>query len=233
MTGWMAPLGHLGDGNESRSVVRQTIASCFGFLTACAFMSCPQVSVAQENNPTKIGVILQGGSWYAVVDGLRDGLKQLGLTEGKEFILDVRDTGGDVKNVEEVAKDLERKQTRLIYTIATSVSLAAKRATQQVAQVFITGTDPVAVQLADSTARPGGRSTGVHFQSTNLMGKRLELLREIIPGLRRVVTFSNPENRSAVESTREGREAAQSLGLEFIARPVTSVEELHKSIHTG
>src|SRR5215208_2568322 len=122
---------------QRRSFIRRVIASCSGLITAGALTGFPQVSAAQENSPKKIGVILQGGPWYAVVDGLRDGLMQLGLTEGKEFILDIRDTGGDVKSVEQVAKDLERKQTHLIYTIAASLSLAAKRATQQIVQVFI------------------------------------------------------------------------------------------------
>src|ERR1700730_2436928 len=83
-----------------------------------------QTATPQEFNVPTVGVILQGGPWYAVLDGLRDGLKQLGLLEGKQFILDIRDTQGDLKAVEGAASTLERQKVNVIYTVATSVSLA-------------------------------------------------------------------------------------------------------------
>jgi putative ABC transport system substrate-binding protein len=185
---------------------------------------------AQPVKAYRVGVILQGGPWYAVIDGLREGLKKLDFIEGKQFVLDIRDTRGDLEAVEKAARNLEEQKIDLIYTVATSVSLAAKRVTLNVPQVFVAGTDPVAVQLINSMARPGGRSTGVHFLSTDLTGKNLQLLREIVPHLRRVVTFYNPSNRSAIESAKEGREAARRLGLEFMERQVASPEELDKAV---
>ena len=185
---------------------------------------------AQPVKAYRVGVILQGGPWYAVIDGLRDELKKLDFIEGNQFVLDIRDTRGDLEAVEKAAKNLEEQKVNLIYTVATSVSLAAKRVTLNAPQVFVAGTDPVAVQLVDSMARPGGRSTGVHFLSTDLTRKNLELLREIVPHLRRVVTFYNPSNRSAIESVKEGREAARHLGLEFIERQVASPEELDNAV---
>src|SRR5262249_13021647 len=134
-------------------------------------------------------VILQGGPWYAVIDGLRQGLKQLGLTEGKQFVLDIRDTAGDLKKVADVARILEREGASLIFTIAASVSLAAKQATQDVPIVFFAGTNPVTVHLVESIPRPGKRLTGVWARATDVTGKRLELLREIAPHVRRVVTY--------------------------------------------
>jgi ABC-type uncharacterized transport system substrate-binding protein len=185
-------------------------------------------AAAQETVVKRIGVILQGGPWYAVVDGLRGGLSQSGYVEGKQFVLDIRDTHGDLKAAGEAAKNLEEQKVHLIYTAATSVSLAAKQATTHTPIVFYAGTDPVAVKLVESIPRPGGRLTGVHTRVTDVTGKRLELLREIVPNLRRVVTFYNPANLSAVESAKEAREAAQNLGLELIERLVSSVEELQK-----
>jgi ABC-type uncharacterized transport system substrate-binding protein len=185
---------------------------------------------AQPVKTYRVGIILQGGPWYAVIDGLREGLKKLDFIEGNQFVLDIRDTRGDLDAVEKAARNLEEQKVNLIYTVATSVSLAAKRVTLNVPQAFVAGTDPVAVQLVDSMARPGGRSTGVHFLSTDLTGKNLELLREIVPHLRRVVTFYNPSNRSAIESVKEGREAARHLGLDLIERQVASPEELDKAV---
>jgi putative tryptophan/tyrosine transport system substrate-binding protein len=201
-------------------------------LLGCATAVWPlaERASAQPAKVYRVGVILQGGPWYAVIDGLREGLKKLDFIEGNQFVLDIRDTRGDLEAVEKAARNLEEQKVNLIYTVATSVSLAAKRATLNVPQVFVAGTDPVAVQLVDSIARPGGRSTGVHFLSTDLTGKNLDLLRQIVPHLRRVATFYNPSNRSAIASVKEGREAARHLGLELIERQVASPEELNAAV---
>ena len=195
-----------------------------------AFLLFVHAASAQGTKVHKVGVLLQGGSWYAMVDGLRHGLKDLGFVEGKQYILDIRDGQGDLKEVERAARNFEEQKVSLIYTVATSVSLAAKDATATIPIVFVAGSDPVVVKLVKSFAAPGGRLTGVLYPATDLTGKRLELLREIVPNLRRVVTFYNPSNRSAVESAKQGRQAAQLLGLQFIERHVASVEDLEKAV---
>jgi putative tryptophan/tyrosine transport system substrate-binding protein len=173
-----------------------------------------------------VGVIHHGGLFEVVVDGLRQGLRELGLEEGKRIVLDIRDTKGDLKAVEEAARDLERGNVDLLYTVATTVTLAAKRATTRIPIVFYAGSDPIASGLVESLAKPGGRLTGVHGLSTDLTAKRLQLLKEMIPNLGRVVTFYNPGNAQAREAARRGREAAKQLGLQFVERHVRSVEEL-------
>jgi putative ABC transport system substrate-binding protein len=173
---------------------------------------------------------MHGGPWYEVVDGLREGLKDLGWEDGRRLVLEIRDTRGDLKAVEDAARAFEHQKADLIFTVNTSVSLAAKGATKNTPIVFAAGTDPVVVKLAETTRRPGGRSTGVHFLVTDLTGKRLELLREMVPSLRRVVTFYDPNNRSALEGAKEGREAARRLGLGFVERHVASVEEFRSAL---
>ena len=123
------------------------------------------------------------------------------------MVLDIRDLHGDLKAVERAARDLELQDVALIYTLATSVSVAAKRATEKVPIVFVAGTNPVALDLVKSIPRPGGRLTGVQFRATDLTGKRLQILREIVPKLHRVVAFYDPQNPSAIESAREAHEA--------------------------
>lgn len=199
-------------------------------LVAVTVVPPVRAVAAQELKAKRIGVILQGGPWYAVIEGLRDGLKQSGLEEGKGYILDIRDTLGDLNAAEEAARDMERQNVQLIYTAATSVSLAAKRATTKSPIVFFAGTDPVTVKLVESIPRPGGRLTGVHTPITYVTGKRLELLREIAPNVRRVVTFYNPANAAATESVKEARAAALRLGLEMIERHVATVEELRNAL---
>ena len=154
---------------------------------------------AQQPKAYRIGVITAGGAWYEVIDGLRVGLKQLGLVEGKQFTLAIRDTKGDAKAAEEAAKNLEKEKVNLLYTTQTSVTLATKRATADIPIVFCAGADPVVLGLVDSFAKPGGRLTGVFYRDTDLTGKRLELLKEIVPKLRRVVTFYDPSNPVSVE----------------------------------
>jgi putative ABC transport system substrate-binding protein len=173
-----------------------------------------------------VGVILQGGPTYQVVDGLREGLKELGLEEGKHFLLEIRDTKGDLNAVEQVARNLERDKVDLLYTVNTSVTIAVRRVTADIPIVFFAGADPVALGLVDSFANPGGRVTGVYFRATDLTAKRLEILKEILPKLRRVVTFYDPGNPVAREASRLGREAAQQLPVEFDERHVASVKEL-------
>jgi putative ABC transport system substrate-binding protein len=190
----------------------------------------PLAVEAQQARVYRIGVILQGGPYYAAIEGLRDGLRELGLEEGKQFVLHVRDTKGDLKSVEAAARSLEEQKVDLIYALGTSITLAAKRATKRVPIVFYAGTDPVAVGLVESFRKPGGRLTGIHGQFSDLTAKRLELLKEMIPKLRRVVTFYSPDNSAAQRSMKIARDAARQLKVELVERPVASVEELRAGL---
>ena len=190
------------------------------------------VSAAEAQQPKvyRVGVLLPGEAWYEIIDGLRVGLRQLGLEEGKQFILAIRDWKGDVKAAEEAARNLEQEKVNLIYTASTNSTIAAKRVTADIPIVFCAGTDPVVVGLVESFAKPGGRLTGVYNPTTDLTAKRLELLKEIVPKLRRVVTFYDPRNPPAIESSKSAREAARVLGVELVERHVTSVEELRAGV---
>ena len=181
---------------------------------------------AQQPKIPRIGVITAGGAWYATIDGLRDGLRQLGLYEGKQLILEIRDTNGVVKAAEEAAKSLETDGVTLIYTTQTSISIAAKRATTHIPIVFCAGADPVFLGLVESWAKPGGRLTGVYEPGTDLTAKRLENLKEIVPSLHRAVTFYVPNHPVSIESSKLAREAARQMGIQLIERHVLSPEEL-------
>ena len=199
-------------------------------LTPLGSTASAQEYKAQQARVYHIGVVLHGGPYYEALDGLRDGLRELGLEEGKQFVFHVRDTKGDLKSVEAAARSLEDQKVDLIYALATSVTLAAKRATKSVPIVFYAGTDPVAVGLVKSFRKPGGRLTGIHGQFTDLTAKRLELLKEMIPGLHRVLTFYSPDNPAAQQSLKIARDAARHLKLELVERPVASVEALRAGL---
>jgi putative ABC transport system substrate-binding protein len=185
---------------------------------------------AQQAKVYRVGVIHQGGPYGAVVDGLREGLKQSGYEDGKHILLEIRDTKSDLKLVEEAAKTFEREKINLIYAVATSVVAPVKNVTSQIPIVFAVGSDPVASGLVQSFGRPGGRLTGLQYSTTDLTGKRLEILKEILPKLSRVVTFYNPNNPMATEAAALAREAARQFRVQLVERHATSVEELRQAL---
>jgi len=185
---------------------------------------------AQQAKVYRVGVIHPGGPYKAVVDGLRDGLRQSGMEEGKHFVLDIRDAKGDLKAVEEAARNFEHEKANLIYAVTTSAVTAVKNVTSKSPIVFAVGSDPVGSGLVQSFGKPGGRLTGVQYSATDLTGKRLEILKEMLPKLSRVVIIYNPNNRMSVEAATLAREAARHLGVQLVERQATSVEELRQRV---
>ena len=207
------------------------IGRIFIWTVATLLLTTISFAYAQQPKIYRVGVITAGGAWYEVIDGLRAGLKQLGLEEGKQFILAIRDTKGDAKAAEEAARNLEKEKVNLIYTTQTSVTIAARRGTADIPIVFCAGADPVGLGFVESFAKPGGRLTGVFERATDLTAKRLEILKEIVPKLRRVVTFYDPRNPVASESAKLARETAGQLGIQFVERHVLSIQQLQESVH--
>jgi ABC-type uncharacterized transport system substrate-binding protein len=201
----------------------------FWLLTTILLITASPAQAQQAKVP-RIGVIMPGGPIGATIDGLRQGLADLSLQEGKHYTLTIKDTQGDAKAAEEAAKNFEQEKVPLIYAITSTVIEAAKGATTNVPIVFCIGSDPVTAKLVNSFAQPGGRLTGVHYLARDLTAKRLEILKEILPKLNRVVTLYDPKSRVPTEGAKLGRHEAQRLGLKFIERHVTSVDELRKAL---
>lgn len=203
----------------------------FTCILTIALFAVLRLVAAQQSRDYRIGVIHQGGSYAAAIDGLRDGLSELGFEEGKQFRFHVRDVRGDHKAIAAAARSLEGDKVDLIWALATSTTLAVTSATKNVPIVFYVGTDPVAIGLVTSFRRPGGRFTGVHSQVSDLTEKGLELLKEMVPRTRRVLALYNPDNPAAQRSAKIAREAARKLKVELVERPVGSVEELRAALH--
>ena len=195
-------------------------------------VALPSAVMAQEPvRLRRVGVVIQGDTYYVGVVGLREGLKAVGIEEGLRLALLVRDTKGDLTAAGPAARALERDEgVDLIVALATSIALEGKRSTENVPIVFVTGSDPAALGLVDTYARPGGRLTGLHSISNDLTSKRLEFLRELMPTIQRAVTFYNPSNPSAVTAIRSARDAAQRLGLDLVEQFVTSAQDIHERL---
>ena len=196
------------------------------FIALLGSAAMVQLAQAQQPKVYRVGVIFQGGPDYVIVDGLKAGLRDLGFETGKHYLLELRDLKGDRKAAEQAARSLEQEKIDLIYAVNTSVNILVKGATTKVPIVFAVGADPVVAGLIQSFANPGGRLTGVHFLSVDLTAKRLEILKEILPKLSKVVTFYDSGNEVARVAAKAGRVAAQQLKVEVVERQVSSVEEL-------
>ena len=189
-----------------------------------------QLAAGQTGKLHKVGIIHLGGSQDETVDGLRQGLKEVGLLEGKQVILNVRDVKGDASAAEKEARDLENDNFAVLVALTTPVITKAVAATTKIPIVFCIGSDPVSGKLVDSFARPGGRMTGVHYLVRDLTGKRLEILKEILPKIGRVLTYYDPTNRVAAEGASLRREEAKRLGIKMIERHVRSVDDVKAEV---
>ncbi len=207
---------------------KKMLVPCLAALVLCSV----HPAQAQQAKTYRIGVIYEGGPLGLAIDGLQDGLKELGYENGKQYLLEIRDLKGDRTAAEQAGRNLEQKKVDLIYAVSTSVVTLVRRTTTEIPIVFAVGSDPVAAGLVDSFARPGGRLTGVHFLSADLTAKRLEILKEILPEVHRVVTFYDARNEVALRAANSAREAARQLKVEVVERHVTSVEELRLGLQT-
>jgi len=201
-----------------------------GFCLLAIVLLTVSSGAAQQSKVYRIGALYPGGPLSTTIDGLRGGLRELGFEEGKQFTLAILDTKGDTKAAEEAARNFEREKFDLIYALTTPVVTPVKAATTNIPIVFCVGSDPVAMGLVDSFAKPGGRLTGVQYLVTDLTAKRLEILKEILPKLTRVITFYNPDDLAAPGAAKAAREEATRHGLKFIERHINSVEELRKML---
>src|SRR5262245_39526608 len=143
-------------------------------------------------------------------------LRDLGWTEGRNVAIEVRWADGRTERYAEIAAEFARLKVDVIVTAGTPSVIAARQAAAGIPIVFATATDPVGNALVASLARPGGNVTGLSILGTDLAGKRLELLREIVPGLHTLAIMANVDNPAVGLEMREVQAAARTLGLEVV-----------------
>ena len=200
-------------------------------LGTAATMSWQRPLAAQVQPPAMptIGYLhaADRDSFGSRTSAFRDGLRTSGYVEGQNVAIEYRWAEGRFDKLPELAADLVARRVALIATPGnTAAALAAKAATSTIPIVFGIPDDPVKFGLVASLARPGGNATGVNFLAADLVGKRLELIRELVPKARRVAVLVNPLNHTNADATmRDAEAAARVLGLEVrIHRASTSDE---------
>ena len=194
-------------------------------LSAMLIVPCTSAEAQQQTKVSKIG-------WLSVRGGMNTGqeiivrmLRDLGYVEGKNITYEYRFADNKLDQIPILADELVRLNVDVVLTPGTTGALALKKATQTIPIIFTDVTDPVAVGLVSSLARPGGNLTGFTSVETALAGKRLELLKEILPKLLRVAVLWDPQNPSSTQEWKESQIAARNLGLQLHSMAVRSADQ--------
>jgi len=159
-------------------------------------------------------------------------LERLGWTEGRNIAMEYRWAEGRTERYGDIAAEFVRAKMDVIVTTATPSTAAAMQATSTVPIVFIGSGDPVATGLVASLSRPGGNVTGLSNQNRDVAGKRVELLRDIVPGLRGLGILFNADNIATLLESHDVDEAARTFGLEVIPLKIRRVEDIAPALET-
>jgi len=201
----------------------------FVTMLGCAAIAWPLTARAQQAGklPT-IGFLgavtaLAGGQWAAA---FVQRLRELGWIENRTVAIEYRWGEGRDERFAEIAAEFIRLKVDVIVTVATPPTIAAKQATSVIPIIFAVAGDPVATGLVASLAQPGGNVTGLSAQATDTASKRLELLGEVAPNLRRLAVLANVASPQALVEIREVQAAAGKLGLAVILSEIRRAEDI-------
>ncbi|HTI54405.1 MAG TPA: ABC transporter substrate-binding protein [Elusimicrobiota bacterium] len=179
--------------------------------------------------PFRVGVL--NAAWAAshpTVEGLKAGLKELGVEDGRDVTFDIRFTEGKLDTMPAAAEALVKAGVDLIFTSQEAATQAAKDATKSVPIVFTLVGDPVGAGIVASLAQPGGNVTGISSLQTELVAKRLEVLKTLAPAVRRVWLIYYGVDLSTTPMVRKALEAAQRMKLEVVPKGVLDASDLRR-----
>ncbi len=188
----------------------------------------PLAARAQQPAMPVIGVLdaRSPGTTESLLRAFRQGLKDTSYVEGENVALEYRWADNELDRLPGLAAELARRRVSVIAVSTPVVALAAKAATTTIPIVFLVNEDPVRLGLVASLARPGGNVTGINIFASELTAKRLDLLRDLVPGAARVGVLVNPANATSTESTlRDMAAATHTIGLQIkVLNASTSLE---------
>jgi putative ABC transport system substrate-binding protein len=197
-----------------RWVIRALVA------LACGSLAVPGTASAQTPPKVpRVGYIFASTSTETsdYYEAARQGLRELGYVEGRSIALEVRWAEGRLERLPELLAEVIRLGVDVLVVGSTPGALAAQKATTTIPVVLVGVGDPVKAGLAASLARPGGNLTGLSLMSRDLSGKRLQLLKEMVPRVTRIAILTNPGNPGHAVFWQETQEAAQKLGVQLQA----------------
>jgi putative ABC transport system substrate-binding protein len=193
-------------------------------LLGSALTAWPPTALPQQSKTHRIGALLLGNAdAESFRNELRGELRKSGFVEGKNLILDIRSAQGKLDLLPKLAAELVGVKVDVIIAVFTPCALAAQQATRQIPIVVVTA-DPVGSGLVTSLARPGGNITGVSLMASELHGKCLELLRDMLPSLKQVAALGNAADPSSKPILEQIQRAGKMIGIEIA--PVVILREL-------
>jgi ABC-type uncharacterized transport system substrate-binding protein len=186
------------------------------FLGTFVLLAAPLAVEAQQAGKVyRIGFLRSGHPPENYIAGLQQGLREEGYVPGQDVVIELRATDGSVDQLPRLAEELVHSRVDVVVASAAFAALAVKRTTVSVPVVFVGIVNPVEIGLVSSLARPGGNITGLGTNSADLAGKRLEMLRAIVPRLRRVAVLSHPANSTNPTQLKGAQDAARTLGVQL------------------
>jgi ABC-type uncharacterized transport system substrate-binding protein len=178
-----------------------------------------------------LGVTTPSTQGQRVIAAFVQRLRELGWIEGRSIAIEYRWAEGRSERYAEIAAEFVRLKVDVIVTVG-SAAIPARQVTSTIPIVFALAGDPVGQGMVASLARPGGNLTGLSIQSVDLAGKRIELLREVLPGLRRLAIIGNIGSSSSVLEIAEAQAAARKLGLDVDALEIRRAEDIAPAFRT-
>jgi putative ABC transport system substrate-binding protein len=164
-------------------------------------------------------------AWRANVSAFAKRLSELGWTDSRTIAIVYRWAEGRSERLAEIAAEFVRLKVNVIVTVGSG-ALAARQVTSAIPIVFAAATDPLGGGSVASLSRPGGNATGLSMQASDAVGKRLELLRELLPDLRRLAIIGNRDYAASVQEMAEVRAAARTLGLDVAVLEIRRAEDI-------
>jgi putative ABC transport system substrate-binding protein len=197
----------------------------------------PRAARAGGSNVPRVGYLFPFANAQAedLWQACRQGLRDLGYREEQNVILEPRWAEEQYDRLSGLVAELLRIKVDVIVAAATPASRAAKAATNTTPIVFVAVADPVGIGLVATLARPGGNVTGLSLMTSDLSGKRLALLKEIVPNLSRLAILMNPDNPSGATFLADTERAARQLGIELQTLNARSADEIERAfaVDTG
>jgi putative ABC transport system substrate-binding protein len=185
---------------------------------------------AQSTDIRRIGVFTPGGSLTPVLEGMRDGLAQLGYVEGKQISLIIEDTKMSTRDPVKAALQLLQSKPHVIVAATTANTAAAKQVAGNIPIVFAMVTNPDREGFVAGYASSKNNLTGVSVDTARLSGKRLELLRAMVPGIKRVLVVVATKENSSQVSYKVVEETAKNIGVQLVRRTVDNKTEFDKAL---
>jgi putative tryptophan/tyrosine transport system substrate-binding protein len=164
------------------------------------------------------------------MDALRQGLRERGYAEGRNLVWEMRSTDGSLEPLGQLADELVRSNVDVILARASSGAMAAKKATTAIPIVFFAVYAPVEIGLVPSLGHPGGNITGVAVNASDMAGKRVQLLKDLVPNLKRVAMLTHPPHPTNAMQLQGAEAAARTVGVQVEAVPVHGAADLASAL---